>query len=76
MVEYEAWENLIRGDIAKRGLPLDKLQAPFWKARIYNRLSSVMERIKALCDWRSFDESDFVAFDEKCDKQKRVQTSD
>lgn len=57
VVEDEAWEDLIRGDIAKRGLSLDKLQAPFWKARIYNRQSSVMEGIKASYDWRSFDES-------------------
>lgn len=57
VVEDEAQEDLIRGDIAKRGLPLDKLQAPFWKARIYNRQNSVMEGIKASYDWRSFDES-------------------
>lgn len=47
VVEDEAWEELIRGDIAKRGLSLDKLQTPFWKARIYNRQSSVIEGIKA-----------------------------
>lgn len=58
VVEEEAWEDLIRGDIAKRGLPLDKLQAPFWKARIYNRQSSVVEGIKASYDWRSFREDD------------------
>lgn len=58
VVDDEAWEDLIRGDIAKRGLPLDKLQTPFWKARIYNRQSSVLEGIKASYDWRSFDESD------------------
>ena len=57
VVEDEAWEELIRGDIAKRGLSLDKLQTPFWKARIYNRQSSVIEGIKASYDWRSFDES-------------------
>lgn len=57
VVVEEAWEDLIRGDIAKRGLPLDKLQAPFWKARIYNRQSTVIEGIKASYDWRSFDES-------------------
>ena len=57
VVEDEAWEELIRGDIAKRGLSLVKLQTPFWKARIYNRQSSVIEGIKASYDWRSFDES-------------------
>lgn len=57
VVEDEAWEELIRGDIAKRGLSLDKIQTPFWKARIYNRQSSVIEGIKASYDWRSFDES-------------------
>lgn len=58
VVEDEAWEDLIRGDIAKRGLPLEKLQAPFWKAGIYDRQSSVMEGIKDSYAWRSFDEND------------------
>ena len=58
VIEDEAWEDIIRGDIAKRGLPLDKLQAQFWKAIIYNRLSSVIEGIKASYDWRSFNEND------------------
>lgn len=58
VVEDEAWEDLIRGDIAKRGVSLDKLQTPFWKARIYNRQSSVIEGIKASYDWRSFSEND------------------
>lgn len=57
VVYDEAWEDIIRGDIAKRGLPLDKLQAPFWKARIYNRQSSVIEGIKASYDWRNFSEN-------------------
>lgn len=57
VVEDEAWEDLIRGDITKRGLSLDKLQAPFWKARIYNRQSSVIEGIKASYDWRNFSEN-------------------
>lgn len=56
-MKHEAWEDLIRGDIAKRGLSLDKLQAPFWKARIYNRQSSVIEGIKASYDWRNFSEN-------------------
>lgn len=58
VVEDEAWEDLIRGDIAKRGVSLDKLQTSFWKARIYNRQSSVIEGIKASYDWRSFSEND------------------
>ena len=58
VVEDEAGEELIRGDIVKRGIPLDKLQTPFWKARIYNRQSSVIEGIKASYDWRSFSEND------------------
>jgi len=58
VVEDEAWEDIICGDLAKRGLSLDKLQTPFWKARIYTRQSSVIEGIKASYDWRNFNEDD------------------
>lgn len=58
VIEDEAWEDLIRGDVANRGLSLDKLQNPFWKARIYNRQSAVVEGIKAAYGWRTFKEED------------------
>lgn len=56
VIEDEAWEELILVDISKRGLLLEKLQTPFWKARIYDRQSSVIEGIKAAYGWSSFSE--------------------
>ncbi len=59
LIDDESWEELIRYDLAKSGVEIDKLRIVFWKARIYDRQHSIREGIEAAYDWRTFkDEND------------------
>jgi 2-C-methyl-D-erythritol 4-phosphate cytidylyltransferase len=47
VTEDESWEELILHDVKKSGASTEKIQVPFWKARIYDRQHSVLEGIRA-----------------------------
>jgi 2-C-methyl-D-erythritol 4-phosphate cytidylyltransferase len=64
VTEDEGWEELVLHDMTKRGIPIGKIQRPFWKARIYDRQHSVLEGIRAAYDWKTFKgENDIDASD-------------
>ena len=60
VIEDQAWEELILHDLTKRGISTEKLQKPFWKARIYDRQHAVMEGIRATYEWRKFRDEDDI----------------